>query len=308
MYAQHFNGAVVIIEHRYWGESIPFKTLTAETLQYHDLPNAIADMTYFAKNVKIDFDEAEGGATALETPWVLMGGSYSGALAAWVQQKEPGVFWAYHASSAVVQAISHFWQYYAPIEEAIPRNCSNDVKAVIKYVDEVLAKGTPQAIKSMKEDFGLAQLDHNDDFAEQLAYPISRWQEDQDKVIAFCDALEVGSNGAVAPEKGFGLKSAYQRYADWVKGSIGKICKQYNCNTYNHPEAFNLPNDLTHHRQWMWLLCHNPFAWWQTGPDVSDGTNIISRFNSEEHWQRQCALYFPETNGFVSGSQEGFTP
>jgi len=52
MYAQMFEGAVILIEHRYWGESIPFDTLTAETLQYHDLPNAIADMTYFAKNVR----------------------------------------------------------------------------------------------------------------------------------------------------------------------------------------------------------------------------------------------------------------
>ncbi len=33
----------------------------------------------------------------------------------------------------------------------------------------------------------------------------------------------------------------------------------------------------------------------------------MSSFNNVAHWQRQCALIFPETNGFVCGSVEGFT-
>ena len=41
-------------------------------------------------------------------PWVFSGGSYSGALSAWTQAKDPGTFWAYHASSAVVQTIDDF--------------------------------------------------------------------------------------------------------------------------------------------------------------------------------------------------------
>lgn len=40
-----------------------------------------------------------------QQPWVFSGGSYSGALAAWVESTSPGTFWAYHASSAPVQAI-----------------------------------------------------------------------------------------------------------------------------------------------------------------------------------------------------------
>jgi hypothetical protein len=41
-------------------------------------------------------------------PWVMSGGSYSGALAAWTASIAPGTFWAYHASSAPVQAIYDF--------------------------------------------------------------------------------------------------------------------------------------------------------------------------------------------------------
>lgn len=38
----------------------------------------------------------------------MTGGSYSGALAAWTASIAPGTFWAYHASSAPVQAIYDF--------------------------------------------------------------------------------------------------------------------------------------------------------------------------------------------------------
>jgi hypothetical protein len=56
------------------------------------------------------------------------------------------------------------------------------------------------------------------------------------------------------------------------------------------------------------MLCNEPFGWWQTGPPKSDGHNIVSLQLRPERYNRQCALQFPKTNGFVSGFQEGFTP
>jgi len=307
LYAQHFGGAVILIEHRYWGESIPADTLNAETLQYLDLPNAIADMTYFAKTVALGFDNSSGGANADESPWVLMGGSYPGALAAWVQRREPGTFWAYHASSAVVETITDFWEYYVPIEEALPGNCSSDVKAVVHYVDGVLGGGSASDVANLKAMFGLAFLDHDDDFAVQIARPLARWQESQQDVFDFCDYIETTSTGSVSSEP-VGLDVALPLYAAWVNATAGASCRQYdNCDTYANEESFNTPDVLNADRQWEWLLCHNPFSWWQTGPSSSDGTNIISIFNTVDHWQRTCPLRFPETNGFVSGSVEGFT-
>lgn len=47
----------------------------------------------------------------IEQPWVLSGGSYSGALSAWTESTAPGTFWAYHASSAPVEAI---YDYVSP--------------------------------------------------------------------------------------------------------------------------------------------------------------------------------------------------
>jgi hypothetical protein len=41
---------------RYWGNSTPYTDLTTENLRYLTLDNAIADLTYFAKNVDLPFD------------------------------------------------------------------------------------------------------------------------------------------------------------------------------------------------------------------------------------------------------------
>ena len=76
-------------------------------MQHLTLKNSIADLTLFAKTVKLPFDK-NGSSSATKAPWVLSGGSYSGALAAWTEHTAPGTFWAYHASSAPVEAISDY--------------------------------------------------------------------------------------------------------------------------------------------------------------------------------------------------------
>ena len=111
--AESINAAIIVIEHRYWGESSPYTVLTTENLQYLTLKQNIADLTYFAENVRPVFDR-KGTSRASRAPWVLYGGSYSGAVSGWVASTAPGTFWAYFATSAVVEVISDFWQYFAP--------------------------------------------------------------------------------------------------------------------------------------------------------------------------------------------------
>lgn len=166
LFAQAIGGAVVMFEHRYWGQSSPFTNLTTKNLRYLTLANSIADTTNFARNVQLPFDKnATGSSNAPNAPWVMSGGSYSGALTAWVEHIDPGTFWAYHASSAVVESIGNFWQYFEPVRQGMPQNCSADVQLVVEHVDKVLTTGTDVEIKALKVQFGLGSVEHNDDFA-----------------------------------------------------------------------------------------------------------------------------------------------
>ena len=122
-FAKAIGGAVIVLEHRYWGNSSPFPDLSTKNMQYLTLNNSIHDLTHFAKTAKLPFD-TNGASNADRAPWVLAGGSYSGALSAWTASVAPGTFWAYHASSAPVEAIYDYWQYFQPVQDGMPKNCS----------------------------------------------------------------------------------------------------------------------------------------------------------------------------------------
>ncbi|KAF9881706.1 hypothetical protein CkaCkLH20_00852 [Colletotrichum karsti] len=308
-YAEQFQGAIILFEHRYYGKSQPFEEMTAETLQYHTVPQSIYDNKYFAESVKLKFDK-KGGANADKSPWVLIGGSYPGALAAWQSVITPGVFAAHHASSAVVQAIEDFWQFFTPIEQALPRNCSADVKLVVKKVDSILDKGDKKKIAAMKNDFGLASLDDDGDFAKILYQPIIAWADNRTAVFEFCDYMETYSNnGKVNKNKinsGVGLDAAWDAYTSWMQGAWNQSCSKDACDWDTKSEAWD-PKYLGSDRSWQWQLCNEPFGWWQVGPPKSDGTNIVSSHIRPAHEARQCDKFFPEVKGFKPAMTEGFT-
>ncbi|KAE8391735.1 serine carboxypeptidase S28-domain-containing protein [Aspergillus alliaceus] len=325
LYAQEIQGAVVLIEHRYWGESSPYDQLTAETLQHLTLEQSILDLTYFAENVNLEFDTTNS-SNAQDAPWVLVGGSYSGALAAWTEAVAPGTFWAYHATSAPVQAIYDFWQYFDPIRHGMAPNCSRDVSLVANHVDNVGKNGSATQQQALKELFGLGALEHYDDFAAVLPLGPWEWQSNTfvtgySRFFAFCDAVENVEAGAAAvpgPE-GVGLQKALTGYAKWFKSTIlPGYCANYGYWTDKmsvacfdtHDKSSPLFTDTSvknaMDRQWQWFLCNEPFFWWQDGAPEGVPT-IVPRTVDAAYWQRQCSLFFPEVNGFTYGSAKGKT-
>lgn len=158
VFAAAANGVFVVLEHRYWGGSSPYDTLTVEHLQYLTLDNALQDMTYFAQHWDAPAFLPNGSTSPTDVPWILCGGSYAGALTAWTAVLYPGVFWAYHAGSAVVEAVSNNWGYYAAVAKAAPVNCSTDLVALMAYVDGILLAGSGAEKTALKALFLLQDL------------------------------------------------------------------------------------------------------------------------------------------------------
>ena len=59
--------------------------------------------------------------------------------------------------------IRDFWQYFEPIREHMPQNCSADVQAVVQYVDQVFTSGDSQKTQEIKDLFGMDNVTHSDD-------------------------------------------------------------------------------------------------------------------------------------------------
>lgn len=235
--AERIGAATIVLEHRYWGVSSPFDDLTTENLQYLTLENALKDMTYFANHVKLPFAK-HGGSNAKDVPWVTMGGSYSGALSAWLASVEPGTLWAYHASSAPVQAVSDYWGYFIPVQEGMNAkvsNCSKDVSLVIDHMDDILMHGSDQEVHDLKAMFNMTGVEHNDDFMAALENGPWLWQGNQfysnSGFFTWCDYIEDSVNktgSAVAGPGGVGVEKALAGYAKWwTEVQLPGYCASY---------------------------------------------------------------------------------
>ncbi|AEO59356.1 hypothetical protein MYCTH_2307580 [Thermothelomyces thermophilus ATCC 42464] len=326
--ANQTGGAVIVLEHRYWGQSSPYDELTVENLRYLTLDNSLKDLVYFAKNFAPPFDPS-GSSSADKAPWIFAGGSYSGALAGWLAAREPGTFWAYYSSSGVVEAIGDFWQYFVPVQEATPKNCSADVGAVINYVDLVLSFGSKKSKQALKDKFGLGELE-DADFAAALEWGPWEWQSGQfysfnttgyNPFYRFCDYVEnvwPNSTNKVPGPRGVGLTKALEGYAKYVKEQvIPGFCESAGYPEWegeNNIACFkNLdPNNAAYkdlsldnwiNRQWNWMLCNEPFEWWQDGAPLTRPT-LVSRLVNADYWRKQCPLHFPEGGyGIAAGKR-----
>lgn len=86
------NGVGVVLEHRYYGTSIPTPDFSTENLRFLTTDQALADEAYFAQHVVFKGLE-QYDLTAPNTAYIGYGGSYAGAFVAFLRKLYPDVFW-----------------------------------------------------------------------------------------------------------------------------------------------------------------------------------------------------------------------
>jgi hypothetical protein len=169
------NGIGVVFEHRYYGASFPTVDLSTKNLRFLTTDQALADMTYFAKNIVFEGLE-EHNLTSPNVPYFAYGGSYSGGFVAFIRKLYPQYWWGSIASSGVTYALWDFWQYYEPIREYGPKACISAQEKLINVADTIMMSGNETRITELKSAFGMKNLTHNDDFANVLSLGIGYWQ------------------------------------------------------------------------------------------------------------------------------------
>ena len=97
--AEH-DALLVTLEHRYFGASQPFDNLATENLKYLTSQLALADIAYFI--------EEQNKVLGYEADWIIIGGSYPGAMSAWFKSQYPDHVVGSWSSSGVIHAIEDF--------------------------------------------------------------------------------------------------------------------------------------------------------------------------------------------------------
>jgi pimeloyl-ACP methyl ester carboxylesterase len=110
------NAAVVVLEHRYYGESKPFPDYTLDHMRYLTIHNALEDGAAFEAYAKANLP--------LKGKWIAVGGSYPGMLAAFYREKHPDLVAGAWASSAPVNVQLSFAGYDAIAANALGPTCT----------------------------------------------------------------------------------------------------------------------------------------------------------------------------------------
>ncbi|KJA16225.1 hypothetical protein HYPSUDRAFT_298283 [Hypholoma sublateritium FD-334 SS-4] len=301
LFAQQQNGSTIVIEHRFYGLSNPYSNLSVQSLKLHTIQQAIDDLEYFAKNVNLPMPGGDSVGPD-KAPWILVGGSYSGALTSWTMVNKPGLFAAGYASSAVVEAIVDFWRYFEPIRQNMPANCSADIQAVISRVDKTFLSGNATAIQAMKENFGLGNMTHLDDVAGALRNNLWDWQSldvtdgPGTQFTEFCDALEV-KNGVSAPAAGWGVDHAVAAWGTyWRTTYYANVCGTSNAEdclgTYDLSQDYWTNTAIDNAgRSWYWIVCNEVGYLQDAAPLTSP--SIVTRLVQPLYDLRQCQQMFP---------------
>lgn len=61
----------------------------------------------------------------------------------------------------------HNREYWEPVEEGMPWNCSSDLKAAVDYMGDLMSSGKHHEVIKLKKKFGLQSL-ADDDFAKSV--------------------------------------------------------------------------------------------------------------------------------------------
>ncbi|GFY93563.1 alpha/beta-Hydrolases superfamily protein [Actinidia rufa] len=147
--APKFNALLVFIEHRFYGQSMPFgkkSYKSAKTLGYLNSQQALADFAVLIRSLKKNYSSEA-------SPVVVFGGSYGGMLAAWFRLKYPHIAIGALASSAPILQFDDITPW-SSFYDAVSKN----YKDASLNCYEVI-KGSWQELEDLSaQKLGLAEL------------------------------------------------------------------------------------------------------------------------------------------------------
>ncbi|QRW17932.1 Serine carboxypeptidase S28 [Rhizoctonia solani] len=261
------KGLGIVLEHRYYGESIPVADFSTDSMRWLTNAQALQDSANFIANVKIE--GLDYNVTAPGTKWIYYGGSYAGARAAHMRVLYPHLVHGAIASSAVTHAAIDYWEYADAVRRTADPVCIGHLTTAIQAIDDLLS--TRVLAKSLKSWFELGELESDQDFVSVLMSPIGyvqgqNWDSavGSDEWSRFCAAL--GSGGADST-------------LGWCFGT-------------RDDSKFRLTDLGQEWRAWTWQVC-TEWGYFMGAPPNQAYPTIVSRRLTLDYTSAICRQAFP---------------
>ncbi|KIM30824.1 hypothetical protein M408DRAFT_327787 [Serendipita vermifera MAFF 305830] len=314
------GGLGVVLEHRYYGQSVPVMNFTTDSLRWLNNAQSLEDSAYFMTHVNFSSSlfpasispESIRNLTAHNTPWIYYGGSYAGARAAHMRVLYPDIVFGAIASSGVTHATINNWEYMDIIRTAAPTTCSNLIQESMAHIDTLIVNPVSRA--PLKALFGLQGVQHDDDFVSVAAWPLSAFQgKNWDEEVSttqfeeFCYAL-VGGKAAPDEEElrmmeewnealpGFPLDRTLLRHAAFIRKQVVPLCPdtsaQEDCFGTHDDDKFKGTDLDQIWRLWTFQVC-TEWGYFISSPPDPEWPSMISRLIDTDYEAKICKQAFP---------------
>ncbi|KAI4322347.1 hypothetical protein L6164_022051 [Bauhinia variegata] len=170
--AASFKALIVYIEHRYYGQSVPFGSRkealkNASTIGYFNSAQAIADYAEVIIHIKKKFH-------AQNSPVIVIGGSYGGMLASWFRLKYPHLAIGALASSAPILYFDNITPqngYFSIVTKDFREASETCYKTILKSWSEIdrVANSKPNGLSILSQRFNTCRpLKRSSDLKDYL--------------------------------------------------------------------------------------------------------------------------------------------
>ncbi|XP_055680244.1 thymus-specific serine protease-like [Lutzomyia longipalpis] len=287
-YAQEFGALCIQLEHRFYGQSQPTPSTTTEDFPFFSSEIALTDVALFITAMNEKFNLTD------KNDWIVFGGGYSGALAAWMRVKFPHLVHGAVSSSAPILGKLDFQEYYTTVADAT-LDCRMSIQeaflAIVEQLDSESGK------KSLVEQLQLC--DPLDDVTE-----LDKSNLFENLVSIFGSVVQ--NNGL--PFAKHGIKEICSIMNDEAKGAplnrlaaLNKIFLEddgQSCLDYKYDKMIKELKETSWEaqtardgtRQWLFQLCKE-FGFFQTSENASF---VFSNYLSTENYLKQCSDVFGE--------------
>ncbi len=267
-YAKQHHAKLLALEHRYYGESLPFNSFSPASLNYLSTKAALKDLASFQEYM-MDTQQWQG-------TWIAFGGSYPGSLSAYYRLHYPNLVAGALASSAPVMAKEDFYEYDAHINKVVNVDCANKMRQVTQIIESSL--NDKPKLAHIKALFAASEVQDSIDFLYLVADTGAAAVQYGMK-IEFCAALS-NSPSALEGYADFAQK-LYQRMGVSAVEMTAQGAMSENPNEYKNGVGM---------RQWFYQSCSEYGYWQNANHDASQATRS-SLINLDYHRQI-CARLF----------------
>lgn len=249
----------------------------------------------------------------------MYGGSLAGAQTAFTMKAYNDIFAGGIGSSATVQALLEYPQWYNPIMQYGPADCVSRIVNIVDKIDALIASGDEDGIQQLKETFGLGDLQNLGDFAMTIAFPIggpmnyptNTWQElnwselyTSNDFWQFCSNVtninppdDVGSVDFALTQYSNGEAwEGLGGYADYVKKILVPMCESGRIDSTDNGcfgtqnQTFYADSTNNEARSYLYSTCIESGGY-QVAPKA--GPSLISRVLQASYTQQWCTWAFP---------------